>query len=652
MMLWRMTPMPDPILLDAHGAVIAAKGSRTGLPVRFYTLPRVPITTASFARIREVYETAADGKKKLIGAERVDLTAPAYTFYCESAALPAGDCRSAENYSAGDGSARNPWRNLCYALDQISCMQRSVCCAIRIRLVLTGEVNYRVTGRGCGEPDMLLIDASGCSFEVTEDLLYLENLTLTGADIACIISLDSDSGAVRVPTFVSGFSAVLTDCRFRIAVTEDIESTDDSYAVAEELVVLTFGTAIGCTLSATVTCNYRTVLMNLLSAPTVYGCTATAAITMPGTGWQIMADHLIRANRHYSNTAEISVRIDAAEATGESDVSICGLYGGDLYGCAAQIDVETEECASVGVTGIYGAFARDCSAVVTATANCNGTDENNALSSASAVAIAARSCENCTGTASAFAAGIADCSAYSYGGFIARAIAFDCYGSNGSFDNCTGSATASAENQRRSAGDIADERGGEPWEYVFAVRYHACNFDTTLCENVTLTGCNPGGTCGEVLNGTKDCAAYENDYWNPCADPCYYEYCLETEKPEDRLCRMEGKFYILRELKYDSVTPPWFDPVTNEQLYDSVTAELQIEPVGDITATASTVSEIDLNGSGLQFEFEVDFVATYAENTPYYDKPSIRYTIAINRDGLYVQPSSGEYTPDGYVTCE
>lgn len=94
--------------------------------------------------------------------------APAFTYYCDLDAdadwdnLPElsggasgrNECFANRNMS-GDGSVENPWKNLTYALEEIQCLAKCLCCEKFIRIVCSGEAHYSIENRfsilnGCG----------------------------------------------------------------------------------------------------------------------------------------------------------------------------------------------------------------------------------------------------------------------------------------------------------------------------------------------------------------------------------------------------------------------------------------------------------------------------------------------------------------------
>lgn len=83
--------------------------------------------------------------------------APAFTYYCDldadadwdnlpelsGGASDRNECFANRNMS-GDGSAANPWKNLTYALEEIRCLAKCLCCEKFIRIVCSGEAHYSI----------------------------------------------------------------------------------------------------------------------------------------------------------------------------------------------------------------------------------------------------------------------------------------------------------------------------------------------------------------------------------------------------------------------------------------------------------------------------------------------------------------------------
>lgn len=82
-----------------------------------------------------------------------DFTVDTYTFYCDSVSCSPSDCvngiETVEQYYAkidksGNGSKENPWKNLCYALEQLECIF-NIACTADFKIVVKGIVDYPIS---------------------------------------------------------------------------------------------------------------------------------------------------------------------------------------------------------------------------------------------------------------------------------------------------------------------------------------------------------------------------------------------------------------------------------------------------------------------------------------------------------------------------
>lgn len=663
-----------PVLLDRYGAVIAAKMKGTEQYARFYTLSyNPPVKEVSLARVDRLYTTLDDGSAKLIGAQRVDQVTKAYEFYCVSEELVGADtlydCTLASNYTDGDGSFSNPWKNFQYALEQISCLQRTTCCGMRICLNLSGIVNYRVVGGGtCTDSSMLIIHASSCVFDVSpqtlshsvvvgeEGFLELSYLTLVNASFNYTFEFSQDfisNPPNWIPTVIDAEACTLIDCSLSFSQSSNLPHISSNLPSYDNLGFVNYtGTMIGCIAEINVNCKSFGKVSGCfdVSGGDILDCHATCTVNAPNAyededafvnAVDIDVDYLIHGNFLFNCSSTINSTLTHGVLCGvPSGCNVQGLSGGFLSNCVTSINAIVEDYGYVNVYGIIGTDAYNCTSNVSAVGHYLGGDNSVVIgdSTATACAFQVDNAELCEAVSTAEAEGEEGQWAYNYGGFITEAVGFICESETGTFKDCNATVNVSTVNKRESASD---------WYDVYAVREKSCTFRTSEI-GVSFVNCNIESRCDEVLNGTKDCSAYEAEYEGRiCADPCYYEYCIKEDVPEERQCTMTGETYLSVTFRLEDVPT---NPETGEFLFDTLTATLQITGEGDIDWSGDVSKTVNIMET-TEFEFDLSFTSRFAENTVMSERPTLHYVVELNQD-VPCTPSSGSLYTNGVVHCE
>lgn len=144
-----MTYITPGILLNENGRVI--KNSNTGFPAAAFPpkIKKVEIADVQQTELSVDWNMLLEDRDCAVSdsIKSTQKTISVLRFYVDSVAVENEEQpEKSETYRAGTGTAGNPFRNLQYALDLLTCALSSCCWSdcIKFQIVLTGTVNYTI----------------------------------------------------------------------------------------------------------------------------------------------------------------------------------------------------------------------------------------------------------------------------------------------------------------------------------------------------------------------------------------------------------------------------------------------------------------------------------------------------------------------------
>ena len=156
------------IPMTQSGAIQGRPGQYKSPP--FLMMPDVEIQNVTLHELKankipepeDINNIPEDYGKELV--EVSQRTVGAYAFYCDSVEWDDSVMWGNASYDEkrawldtinknGDGTKKNPWRNVCYALQQLQCFAENTCCQYFV-LFVSGVVNYTICYREIVNPSL------------------------------------------------------------------------------------------------------------------------------------------------------------------------------------------------------------------------------------------------------------------------------------------------------------------------------------------------------------------------------------------------------------------------------------------------------------------------------------------------------------------
>lgn len=175
------------IPMTQSGAIQGRPGQYKSPP--FLMMPDVEIQNVTLHELKankipepeDINNIPEDYGKELV--EVSQRTVGAYAFYCDSVEWDDSVMWGNASYDEkrawldtinknGDGTKKNPWRNVCYALQQLQCFAENTCCQYFV-LFVSGVVNYTICYREIVNPsnydwrNHLIMDGQNADFQMS-----------------------------------------------------------------------------------------------------------------------------------------------------------------------------------------------------------------------------------------------------------------------------------------------------------------------------------------------------------------------------------------------------------------------------------------------------------------------------------------------------